>query len=104
VLVPVDKFSISLPEELASEVDAIAEADGLSRSAVIREATADYVAARRSADYEARRRETVDRAIAGFEDMARRWTGDSKRGLTYLDEIRAESLGPAPDEDGSDIP
>jgi len=35
----VDKFSISLPEELVASVDEIAAAGGLTRSAVIRPPT-----------------------------------------------------------------
>jgi predicted transcriptional regulator len=88
VHVPVEKFSISLPEELVCEVDEIAHEEGSSRSAVIREATADYVAARRSADFAAKRRERIDRAIDGFRDMARRWGPDERSALSYLDELR----------------
>jgi predicted transcriptional regulator len=87
-MAPVDKFSVSLPEELAAELDDIAKAEGLTRSAVVREATADYVAARRAAEYQTRRREQIDRAIAGFQDMATRWGPDERTGLHYLGELR----------------
>lgn len=92
---PVDKFSVSLPEELVADVDEIASADGMTRSAVIREATADYVAARRSADSEAKRRERVDRAIAGFADLARRWGPDERTGVQYLADLRSEDASHA---------
>lgn len=91
----VDKFSISLPQELVSDVDALAREDGLTRSGVIREATAEYVAARKSAGYEAARQRRVAAAIEGFDAIAAEWGADSVSGIDYLVGIRGEASRPA---------
>lgn len=95
----VDKFSISLPEELVSDVDAIAREDGLTRSAVIREATTGYVAARKSAGYEAVRQRRIAAAIDGFDAVAADWGADSKSGVDYLADIRGEASRPENTDD-----
>jgi len=93
----VEKFSISLPKELVSDVDALADADGLTRSALIREATVAYVAERNSAEFEAKRRTRIDDALAGLEVVAAGWGDDEHSGLEYLSEIRGEgALGNLP--------
>lgn len=89
----VEKFSISLPEELAISLDEIAAADGLTRSAVIREVTAEYVAKRGSAAREAERRARIDGAIAGFERIAARWGPDERSVAEVLSEMRAAEEG-----------
>lgn len=101
---PVDKFSISLPEDLLAQVDELAAADGLTRSAIIREAAADYVATRKSEQYAARRRERVDRAIVGFRGIAQRWGGDDRSGTQYLRDLRSELEGdPVAAKDDDDV-
>ena len=45
---PVEKLSISLPEGLAQQLDALAKEDGVTRSSLVQEATARYVASRAS--------------------------------------------------------
>jgi len=93
----VEKFSISLPSELVTEVDALARTDGLTRSALIREATAAYVADRKSAAYVAQRRTHIDDALTGLDLVAARWGDDEHSGLEYLAEIRGEgALGDLP--------
>lgn len=86
----VDKFSISLPEDLASDIEQIAHADGLSRSAVIREAAATYVASRKSAARDRARRERIDSALAGFEEVASSWGEDPLNSRAHLRRLRAE--------------
>lgn len=86
----VDKFSISLPEDLASDIEQIAHADGLSRSAVIREAAASYVASRKSAARDRVRRERIDSALASFEEVASSWGEDPLTSLAHLRRLRAE--------------
>jgi predicted transcriptional regulator len=93
---PVDKFSISLPEDLLTEVDQIARADGVSRSAVIREAAAAYVNTRISAAYEAERGRRIDEALKGFDEVAAAWGADERSSLDLLRELR--------DEGGADEP
>ncbi|MBA4370562.1 MAG: hypothetical protein C0418_03165 [Coriobacteriaceae bacterium] len=92
--VAVDKFSISLPEDLVAEVDGIARSEGLTRSGVIREATAAYVTARTSATYEAERKARIQSAIDGFDAMAEAWGPDPKSSLEYLRELRGDAGGP----------
>ena len=86
----VEKFSISLPGELVADVESIAEQDGRTRSAVIREATARYVADRKSTTYEAERRRRIAAAIEGFNAIADAWGPDERSGLSYLREIRGD--------------
>ncbi|MBU4557338.1 MAG: ribbon-helix-helix protein, CopG family [Actinobacteria bacterium] len=93
----VEKFSISLPEELVSDLDALADVSGLTRSAMIREATATYVVERKSAQFEAKRRTRIDDALAGLDVVASQWGDDEHSGLEYLSEIRGEgALGDLP--------
>lgn len=93
---PVEKFSVSLPEDLVRDLDEIAAVDGLTRSAVIREVAAEYVAARKSGEYEAARRARVDCAIAGFDDIAATWGEDDESGLHRLRQLRREATGAEP--------
>jgi predicted transcriptional regulator len=87
---PVDKLSVSLPSELVAALDELARVDGATRSAIIREATASYVAGRRSAHYESARRDRIDAALAGFDEIAQSWGEDDRSGLDYLAEARGE--------------
>lgn len=86
----VDKFSISLPEDLLTEVDQIARADGVSRSAVIREAAAAYVSTRVSAAHELERSRRIDEALAGFDEVAGAWGADERSSLDLLRELRGD--------------
>lgn len=89
----VEKFSISLPEELVTSLDKIAVQDGLTRSAVIREVAAEYVAKRRSKAYEEERRKKIDGAIAGFERIAKQWGADERSAADVLREMREAEEG-----------
>lgn len=89
----VEKFSISLPEELVADLDEFADQDALTRSGLIREVVAQYVSQRRSATYEEERHARIARAIEGFERLAREWGPDERSSLELLHEIREESLG-----------
>jgi len=86
----VEKFSVSLPDDLVADVESIAEQDGLTRSAVIREATARYVAERKSVAYEAERRRRIGAAIEGFRTIADAWGSDERPSLSYLREVRGD--------------
>jgi metal-responsive CopG/Arc/MetJ family transcriptional regulator len=68
------RITITLPDELVSELDALAAPAGLSRSGVIREASARYVA---------------DAGAAG--ELERRRTGTDAL-LAYLDELRTHPV------------
>ncbi|MDO8963420.1 MAG: ribbon-helix-helix protein, CopG family [Coriobacteriia bacterium] len=64
------KVNVSIPDELLEQVDAIAADLHRSRSGLVQEATAQYVA--RVQDERAReeRRESIERAIAGARALA----------------------------------
>jgi len=83
----VDKFSISLPEELVASVDEIAAAGGLTRSAVMREASAEYVTRRATWEYEAERHRRVDAALAGFDRIDKEWGPDERSASDLLSEL-----------------
>jgi metal-responsive CopG/Arc/MetJ family transcriptional regulator len=97
---PVEKLSISLPDSLAASIDRYAALDGVTRSFLIQEAAARYVAVRDAAGREQARREGVDAALAGFDRIAQEWGDDSRLGVDYLAEIRGEAtdLADASDE------
>ena len=92
----VEKLSVSLPGGLASRIDELAEFDGVSRSALIQEAAAQYVASRDAAVREAGRRAKVDVALAGFDEIAAAWGADDRTGVEYLADVRGESEGECP--------
>lgn len=93
----VSKFTISLPEELLAEIDVEAEASGLSRSAVIREASATYLQQRREHDALTERRRRGERAMAIMRDIAQTPARDDRPTLEILREIRsADGLGQPP--------
>ena len=98
---PVEKLSISLPDGLARQLDVLAEEDGVTRSSLVREATARYVASRASDAEAKRRRAGVERAVAGFDEVASLWGEDDRPGVEYLADVRgaADTLH---EPDGSD--
>lgn len=89
----VEKFSISLPEELVTSIDEIAAREGLTRSAIIREVTAEYVGKRTSETYERERRARIDGVIVGFERIAEQWGSDERSVADVLQEMRAAEEG-----------
>ncbi len=89
---PVDKFSVSLPQDLADSLEEIAREEGVSRSAVVREAALTYVAARAAAAQAAERERRVASAFDAFERIARTWGDDARSGLDYLAEMRGEPI------------
>ncbi len=91
---PVEKLSISLPEGLAHQLDALAAEDGVTRSYLLREATARYVASRATDAEAARRHAAVDRAVAGFDEVASLWGEDDRPGVEYLSDVRGDAEAP----------
>jgi metal-responsive CopG/Arc/MetJ family transcriptional regulator len=94
---PAEKISISLPGSLVSELEELARRDGSTRSCVIQEDSAHYIAARAAQAQDARRRTGVERALAGFDEVATAWGEDSRQGNHYMAELRAGAED-APDE------
>jgi predicted transcriptional regulator len=98
----VEKLSVSLPGPLASRIDELAEQDGISRSALVQEAAAQYVASRDAAVREAGRRTAVNDALANFDEIAASWGADSRSGVEYLADVRGDSGGETPADDATD--
>lgn len=88
----VEKFSISLPEDLVAEIDDLAGADGVTRSGFVREVMSEYVTKRRSVAWAEERRERIGRAIEGMRKMREEREPDEKTGLDYLHELREERM------------
>lgn len=88
----IDKISISLPSDLTAEIDVIAEEDGTTRSGVVREATLAYINKRRSKEAEKKRQDSIQRAIDGFEELAKQWHDDGRTAADLVREIREESM------------
>jgi predicted transcriptional regulator len=95
-----DKFSISLPSDLAAELEALARRDGVSRSSVVQEASARYIADRKSLDRDQVRRASVEAALAGFDEIASAWGDDPRQGTDYLAELRGDAE--LPDDSGAE--
>ena len=96
----VEKLSISLPDDLARRLNDLAAEDGVTRSSLVREATARYVASRASEAETARRRAGVDAAVAGFDEVAALWGDDERPGVAYLADVRAAAPTEPEDSDG----
>lgn len=90
---PAEKFSVSLPADLAQTLEEFARADGSTRSAVVREATAAYVARRREAERASLREHQVGLAIELLDDVACSWGEDSLPGAQYLAGLRSRFDG-----------
>ncbi|MBA4370665.1 MAG: hypothetical protein C0418_03690 [Coriobacteriaceae bacterium] len=86
-----ERITITLPAKLVTELDALAERDGLSRSAVVREASARYVAGARQAEAAERRRTATDELLAFLEELRASPALDGRPGLEILREVREDS-------------
>ncbi len=82
------KLTIFLPDALLAEIDARAAELARSRSSVIREASARYLAEERSRDADARRAAAVDASLALFEKLASAPSLDGRPSLDILREAR----------------
>lgn len=85
---PVDKITISLPEGLVLVIDEISEAEGVSRSQVVREAAELYVSDRAMARESVRRREAADRTLSILDELRGRVPQDARSTLDILREAR----------------
>lgn len=82
------KLTIFLPDELLAQIDSHASESERSRSSVIREASARYLAQAASADADARRAAAVESSLALFEQFAREPSLDGRPSLEILREAR----------------
>jgi metal-responsive CopG/Arc/MetJ family transcriptional regulator len=64
------KVNVSLPDDLLQDVDALAEELHRSRSGLVQEATAHYVAGVREQQAHALRRSQIERAMADARKLA----------------------------------
>jgi predicted transcriptional regulator len=83
-----DRITITLPDGLVEELDRLAVEAGTSRSGIIREASASYVAERRTAERDRARVAAVDDTLALFERMRRTPPLDDRPVLEVLREMR----------------
>jgi predicted transcriptional regulator len=83
-----ERITISLPADLVDEIDGIASASGASRSAVIREASARYVADVQRSAIDARREAAVDDTLAFLEKLRQAPVLDERPVVDILRELR----------------
>lgn len=86
-----DRITITLPDGLVDELDWIAQRRGLSRSAVIREASARYVADATAGEAAAKRRKAGDEFIEFLRDLRSQPVLDGRPTLDILRELRETS-------------
>lgn len=95
------RITITLPDALLAELDRLAEAEGLSRSGIVREASARYVIGSLDEAAAKRRREGGDRLLALLDEMRKAPVLDDRPSLEMLREMRGP-LGADLDETGND--
>ncbi len=100
----VAKVTISLPVELLAQIDGVAGQTGESRSFVIREASVEFLTARRDADSAAARRQGVDCAIARMREIGSRPVLDDRPSLEILRELRDSDDPPSSGPDSAHDP
>ena len=87
----VARVTVTLPEDVLDRLDEAAEADGVTRSDVVREAAVGYLTGR-AADERARaRHDAVEDGLAWLAGVARRHEGDGASSLVTLRELRGAS-------------
>jgi predicted transcriptional regulator len=94
----VSKITISLPSELVGELDRLAQAAGESRSLIVREAAAEYVAA--SLKRSAEERLSLQRAgawasLAALRELPR---VDTRSSAEIVAELRSAASDPVADD------
>ena len=87
------KINISLPDELLADVDALAAELERSRSGLVAEATARYVASIRDEQAEAERRARIDRAIEDARKIAERFGAFDGTAVVRQDRDSGHSTG-----------
>ena len=81
------KVNVSLPDALLGELDGIAEELHRSRSGLVQEATARYVAQLKEERATRERRERIDRAMTQMQKLGRR-IPDGPGGTEIVRELR----------------
>jgi predicted transcriptional regulator len=89
------RVTISLPDDLLAQLDAIASSESLTRSDVVREAAGQYLVSRSSGAEDARRQAAVDDGIAWLRQVAQLPAADARPSLDILRDVRQGSgVGP----------
>ena len=83
-----ERVTITLPDNLVAEIDALAEATGRSRSGVIREASASWVAGAKAQAADTRRQAAVADTLAFLDELAELPVQDDRAVGEILREIR----------------
>jgi predicted transcriptional regulator len=83
------KVTVSLPDALLERLDAEAEALGLSRSGIVQEASAHYLAHTCDEREVQERRMRAGQTMAGFAGIAALPSMDERGSLDILREVRA---------------
>lgn len=96
----VAKITISLPEELVSEIDSLAAERGASRSLIIREAASELVTAARREKRRQERQAGVDRALGALAALRSAPGRTGRSGTSILRDIRDSDDGGWPREEG----
>jgi Arc/MetJ-type ribon-helix-helix transcriptional regulator len=93
-----ERITITLPDGLVEDLDSLAKGAGLSRSGIIREASARYVTEARGAEATARRSSATDDLLTLLDDLRARSVLDDRPALEILRELR----GPLDADRGAD--
>jgi len=94
-----EKLSVSLPGDLASRIDELAELDGISRSALIQEAARSTCISELSWR-EADRRAKIDDSAGGLRRDRGVWGADGAAGNRVSRRLRGESASEPPATEG----
>ena len=97
------RVTISLPDELLSQVDAIATDESLTRSDVVREAAGAYVAAHADAAEAKQRLRAVEGGITWLKGIALQPSLDSRSTLKILREVRGDPADATADTAGPSV-
>ncbi len=85
---PVEKITVSLPAELVSEIDRLSAAEGVSRSSLVREATAQYLWDREATHAARLHREAADGVLCLLDSLQKLDPLDKRPVLDILRESR----------------
>lgn len=89
----VTRVTVTLPDDVLLELDGVADEEGVTRSEVVREAAATYLAGRGASRAARLRQEAVTDGIAWLEQLSLKHAADGESSLEVLREIRSASLG-----------
>ena len=98
------RVTITLPEPMLERLDSIAEAEGLTRSDVVREAASSYLAGRDLEGARAARSAAVAEGVAWLEQTASLIPAEIPSSLDLLREVRAEAGGVGAPLDRQQLP